>query len=468
MSRFSRHPDNNKINAKNKNCFRAARVTKTWLLLLLIIISVFGISCRNLVGIIIPQELPATEPSPLPTKSKEAAFTPTVRQNDFETLAVEEQLDIFEELWDIVNDEYLYEDFNGFDWQEAYEAYGALIEDGLSTPDFYLAMDEMLYSLGDEHSVFLDPLQVAEEELAYAGESDYVGIGVWLGAVPQRHRVVVYLVFPGSPAEQAGIRMHDTILLADGKPALDGEGYITEDILGEVGQPITLLVHTIGEEPRQITLKRAEVSSHIPVPHHLYTSPDGKHIGYILLASFTESGLDEQVQQSLLDMSQDAPLDGLIIDNRINEGGYDDVAGSVLRFFVDGVVGHFVNRQGQEALNVHLQDVAGSSQVPLVVLVGPETYSFGEIFSGILADQQRAYIIGETTDGNVETLWVYDFRDGSQAWIAHDTFQPLNQPDADWEQSGIIPDQEVPTEWDLFNMEDDPAVEAALTYFDQQ
>lgn len=468
MNRYTRLPDMENIGLNKSNDYRAARKTKTWLFLLFIVISAFGLSCRSLTGFINPREQQATALSSIPTQNNKAVLSPTPQSLAYAPLTTEEQLELFDELWHIVDDEYLYEDFNGIDWQETYNTYYALIANGLTTPDFYLTMDEMLYGLGDEHSIFLDPQQVAEEDLAYAGESGYIGIGVWLGAVPQRDRAVVYLVFPDSPAEQAGIRIHDTILLVDGKPVLDEEGFVTEDILGEVGQPLALLVHTIGEEPREITLKQAEASSHIPVPYHLYTSPGGKRIGYILLASFIEYGIDKEVEQALLDMSQDAPLDGLIIDNRINEGGYDDVAGSVLAFFVDGVVGHFVNRQGEEALKVRIEDVAGSSDVPLVVLVGPETYSFGEIFSGILADQQRAYIIGETTDGNVETLWQYDFWDGSQAWIAHDTFQPVNHPDADWEQSGIIPDLEVLTEWDLFTIEDDPAVETALTYFDRR
>ena len=60
------------------------------------------------------------------------------------------------------------------------------------------------------------------------------------------------------------------------------------------------------------------------------------------------------------------------------------------------------------------------------MLVGPDTISFGEIFSGILKDQGRATLIGETTSGNVEILWGYDFKDGSRAWIAHDTFKRNN------------------------------------------
>jgi hypothetical protein len=75
-------------------------------------------------------------------------------------------------------------------------------------------------------------------------------------------------------------------------------------------------------------------------------------------------------------------------------------------------------------------------------------------------------LIGETTGGNVELLWGYDFEDGSRAWIAHETFRPKNHPDQVWEDTGIIPDLEAPSEWDLVTLETDPAVKAALEYLD--
>ena len=102
------------------------------------------------------------------------------------------------------------------------------------------------------------------------------------------------------------------------------------------------------------------------------------------------------------------------------------------------------------------------------VLVGPGTYSFGEVFSGIMKDSGRAYLIGETTDGNIETLYGYDFQDGSRAWIAHDTFRPANNPDEDWEETGIQPHLTVPAAWDLYLLEDDPAVKAALEHLDTE
>jgi C-terminal processing protease CtpA/Prc len=85
----------------------------------------------------------------------------------------------------------------------------------------------------------------------------------------------------------------------------------------------------------------------------------------------------------------------------------------------------------------------------------------------VLQDLGRAYLIGEQTEGNVEILYIYEFTDGSRAWIAHDSFRPLNHPEQDWEKTGIVPDLVVPSQWDQVTLQTDPAVQAALEYFDR-
>jgi C-terminal processing protease CtpA/Prc len=193
-------------------------------------------------------------------------------------------------------------------------------------------------------------------------------------------------------------------------------------------------------------------------------TPDGKRIGYIILLTFMDGTVDEQVAQALKEMTADAPLDGLILDNRMNGGGSSLVLEPILGFFSSGNLGYFVRRSELSPLKINLNDINGSSTVPLVVLVGSGTASFGEVFAGILKDIGRAEIIGTTTGGNVEILWGYDFEDGSALWLANETFQPLNHPEQDWEQTGIIPDLSVSGEFDEFSMANDPAVLAAIQY----
>jgi hypothetical protein len=61
----------------------------------------------------------------------------------------------------------------------------------------------------------------------------------------------------------------------------------------------------------------------------------------------------------------------------------------------------------------------------------------------------------------VEVLRGYPLDDSSVLWIASETFDSAFS-DADWEQTGIVPDVEAFAEWDTFHFETDPSIAAAL------
>lgn len=411
------------------------------------------------------------------TPSPTASFTPTLLPSSTQTwlpgtptptpLPLAFQLQVFEALWQTVNDEYLYPDFNGLDWNAVHVDYRLRIEEGLSNADFYIAMADMIYSLGDDHSHFLTPEEKTAREVEYTGNLDFVGIGIILSAVPERQRAVIYVVFPGSPAEEAGLHIHDSILAVDGTPILDENGYLSQNMLGPEGTTVSVEVQTPGEEPHIIHIIRRHITGPVPVPYTVLTSPAGKRVGYIMVSTFMDSTTDDQVGAALEAMNTGDRLDGIILDNRVNEGGFEDVLIDTLQYFLSGVVGHYINRQSEYAFDLGKgKDIHGSQTVPMVVMVGPDTVSFGEICSGILQDTGRAFVIGETTEGNVELLTGYDFADGSIAWIAHDTFRPLNHSETNWEKTGIVPDLSMPVAWDLYTLDTDPAVNAALVYLD--
>lgn len=408
-----------------------------------------------------PTLAPTLEPTGATTRGPTATIAPT-------QLPTSLQLSIFEDLWATINDAYLYPDFNGQDWPAIHTTYAEWINTGLTNQEFYSAMSEMVNLLGDDHSVYLTPQEVADEDAEYAGNLNYVGIGALVGADPDNARAVILVVFPGSPAEEAGLRSRDSLLIVDGQDILDENGYLKDIVRGPAGTLVTLLVQSPGEQPRELTILRRPISGSLPVPYEVLTSPGGLRIGYIFLVGFTDSTVDEQVGQALQAMSADAPLDGLIIDNRQNIGGADTVVRPILSYFTSGVVGYFYSREEQRPLQIKLTEIDGSANLPLVVLIGQNTVSYGEIFSGVLQASGRAYLIGETTDGNVETLWGYDFEDGSRAWIAAESFRPANDPQADWEQNGIVPDLTVQAFFADFSLEQDPAVLAALGYFDSE
>jgi len=386
-------------------------------------------------------------PTPSPTPDNEA----TARH-----------LRIFTELWEIVHDEYLYPDYNGADWEGIGQEYRARVEAGLDDEAFWAAMDEMLAALNDEHSIFLSPAEATEEEEKRAGELDYVGIGVYTAALPpqngNRGYSVVLLVLPDSPAARAGLRSHDRILAVDGRPACcdaAGNDYLHR-LLGPEGSTVELRVQTPSESPRVVTVTRARIQGPLPVETRRLEG----NVGYILIATLWDETVVERVRRALEELAGEGELAGLILDLRINSGGSAVALQGLLALFGDGELGHFVGRRGEEPLRVKGVDAGGSQRVPLVILVGTETASFAEIFSGALQEAGRARIVGRTTTGNVETVYGYDFEDGSRAWIAQETFRPPSG--TDWEETGIIPDVEIELDWDEFTLEEDPQLEAAL------
>jgi C-terminal peptidase prc len=384
-------------------------------------------------------------------------------------LATTRQLAAFEELWGIVKENYLYRDFNGLDWEAVYQEFRPKIEAGLSDGGYHQAMREMIFRLGDDHSAYLSPKQALDDDQMRLGEVDYVGIGVRGMVVPEKSSLAVVLVYPGSPAEQAGIKMHDNILAVDGQPVINTDEGIRRNLLtGPEGSTINVTVQSPGEEPRTIPLTRQRVGGAQPLPYTVLTTPQGKRIGYIFMYSFTDTTMDDSIAQALNVMSTEAPLDGLILDNRFNFGGASDILLDTMNYFASGLMGFIVDRNEDHPLEVPGIDINGSQTLPIVVLIGDSTASFGEVFAGVLKNIGRAHLIGEQTDGNVEILSQYNLTDGSRAWIAAYTFRPPNPTNEDWEQTGIIPDQIVPSVWEEITQETDPAIHAALDYLDSQ
>jgi carboxyl-terminal processing protease len=133
-----------------------------------------------------------------------------------------------------------------------------------------------------------------------------------------------------------------------------------------------------------------------------------------------------------------------------------------MSYFTAGRLGRFVSREDSWTLRVQANPIHNSQTVPMVVIVDEGTVSYGEIFAGIMRDSRNAKITGQTSLGNVEVLNIFSFEDGSQMWLAAETFYPQHS-DENWEESGIVPDLEAYAEWDTFTFETDPSIAAALT-----
>ena len=393
------------------------------------------------------------------TMAPDSFVQPTLEPNT--EISQSQQLRIVREVADIVDDVYVYPDFNGKDWFEIETRYRDKVDAGLDTETFYVEMQNMIGELEDDHSFFLSPLEVQESEAELQGDIEFVGVGIYGNFDYDRGRVVVISTFPGSSAEQAGILPHDSILAADDLAVFDGE---FNRLRGPECSAVVATVQSPGQEPRKVVLVRHSIEGNVRIESRFVPTADGSRIGYIFIPTFFDETIPRQIEDAL---NAFGPLDGLILDLRMNGGGSSSVAHPVLSFFTSGRLGQFVSRFESRTLRVDADPIQNSQNVPLVVMVSEDTVSYGEIFAGIMRDSRDAKITGETSLGNVEVLHGYDFEDGSQLWIASETFFPEHS-DENWEDTGIVPDIAAFAEWDTFTFETDPSIGAALNLLGHQ
>ena len=247
------------------------------------------------------------------------------------------------------------------------------------------------------------------------------------------------------------MRPHDLILALDSVPVLER----VDDLNGPAGTTVTLTVQSPGSATRAV-----------PVTNWPLTSPPAvtaerlEPAGVLLITIHTLWDTNTAtLLQSHLKAQAETPA-GIILDLRTNRGGSEANLLGCLAPFTQGTVGQFVRRDGQRPLQVEGVNLNQSQSVPLVVLVGRDTSSYAEVLAGVLQSNGRARLVGDVTQGNVETIWPHDFEDGSRLWLAEETFRPV--VGAAWERNGVQPDYYLPLDWSEFTRENDPHLALAL------
>ncbi len=395
----------------------------------------------------LPPTTAAPLPSPIPTPTPLPTRVPTP-----DVLTLDERLQIFEEVWRIVHEKYLYTDFGGVDWEGLYPEYRARVLRAQSRDEFYAAMIDMVAQLNDNHSRFVPPAAVEAEDAIASGQEIRVGIGVIVQPKPDGG--FVQQVFPESPAARAGIRPRDRIVAVNGRPYAPSDG----DLQGEIGTSVRLTIARPGAKLRDVLLTRQEVRASI-LPYHRRFPGD---IGYISVPTLWVHDMGEQVSGALTDLVASGPLRGLIIDLRSNRGGWGEVLSGVLSHFVRGQVGVFFGRDHVRPLVVNPPagpDMRNLS-AGLVVLVDEETASYAEVLAAVLQAEAGAIVVGAPSAGNTETIYAHALRDGSRLWLAQEGFRLRNG--SDLEGRGVVPDVLLEVDWTRYSEDDDPQLLEAL------
>lgn len=301
-------------------------------------------------------------------------------------------LSLVDEAWRTIHDNYV--DPKGLDDREM--AYGAI--------------RGMTDAVGDSgHTSFMTAEEAKAADQSLSGS--FVGIGVQVSA-DDAGKIVISTVFPGTPAEEAGLKRGDHIVAVDGKSTADETvDQTVSRVRGPEGEQVVLTIGREGADDFTATITRREFD----LPLISWAMVPGTKVAMIRLEQFATGATD--ALKGAITEAKDAGATGIVFDLRSNPGGYvNEAVGVASQFVPDGIVYQSFDRSG-ERKDAEVEPGGLATDIPVVVLANGDTASSAEIVSGAIQDAGRGKVVGEKTFGTGTVLGRFDLSDGSSMRI---------------------------------------------------
>jgi carboxyl-terminal processing protease len=375
----------------------------------------------------------------------------------------EHQTRTFEALRKLLQDNYIYYETADTEWETLRNTYQRSMDAGLTSEEFAALLRELESDLPDGSMLYQSRAERIEGDIT--DTSTFQGIGAFVGFNPEPEPHIILLsIIKGSPAEQAGLKAHDSVFAIDGSPVLLEEGIAAVNrIRGPSGSSVKLSIGTPGRADRIVEVKRGQISSIGQLEAYQIV---GTNYGYLLFPPVAYDNMIQDMLGAMQTFTTNQKLEGLVLDLRIAGSSRGWPLEAMFTIFHDGVLGEFFNRKDSELIRLAGQDYFGSQSVPLVILTGKNTQGFPEIFAGSLQLQKRAIVVGETTLGGIETTTSYLLPDGSRIFLETTSFR---LPDGgDIGNNGVRPDVRIEAGWDEVLPNRDPVLNAAVEAFRKQ
>lgn len=377
-----------------------------------------------------------------PVSANESAIgSPTVA-----LLTARERADVFDDVWEIVNEKYYDSAFNGVNWRAVRERYRPQVGRVDSDQEFYGVLKRMVGELHDAHTRFSTPEERRERERLQA-------VSAGLAIFEVEGKPVVVWVEPNSDAARAGVEEGMIALTIDGKPIADKLAEARDRVAGSsTDRAVRLRIYRMlieGEPgtPLRLTLARADGST-IDVVVSRRVVPDAPVVtsrrlpsgaGYIKLTLW-KSPIRREFKKALRQLA-DAP--GIVIDLRGNPGGEAEEVEKIASYFFNSRVslGKFFSRSGR-AIYLRTSDDEEVYKGPVAILVNEGSGSGSELFAGVMQESKRAIIVGRRSCGCVLGISKYrKLKGGGELAVSEYGYQtPQGKT---FEGTGVVPNNPV-------------------------
>ena len=370
-----------------------------------------------------------------------------------------EGIEVFEQVWSTVKQNFYDQNFNGIDWNEKYFEYKTKIENCNNTDSLFHLLNKMLYELNSSHCGVGLLSELDKSVSPYIFSSGEIGIDVRI----IEDQIVITKVLKKSAADNANIKVGYIIEKIDGltiygieslvkfKPPFNYRNrkfHLTSEVLrllyGKANTNVKIDYLDKDNKPHSKILIRTERKNGISLGGGLpqaYLKSEScfisEDIAYLSFNAFNPADL-EHVLDNLGRVNSSK---GLIIDLRGNDGGSIDGMKLLLGRFVSErkKYGTFINRN--ERNEDFIEPIKKKYPGKIAVLIDEMSISGAENMAGIIQLFNIGTVIGMPTPGQM--LWGNGYLINDSIALAIPIYK-LEYPNGfNPENNGIIPDIEV-------------------------
>ena len=320
----------------------------------------------------------------------------------------------------------------------------------------------MVSGLGDPYSNYFTAEEYASFHESTSGL--YFGIGVVLNQDAKTKVITVRHVYPGTPAEEAGMKDGDILAQVKDLDISDMElAEVVTHIKGEEGSAVHLRLIREGEADYvEMDVERRQIE----VPTVQYQMLEGD-IGFIQISEFAES-TPEQFEEAITEM-QGNGMKSMIVDLRDNPGGVlQSVCTMLDDILPEGLVVYTEDKYGNRS---DYKSDKECMDIPMAVLINENSARASEIFAGAVKDYGYGTLIGTKSFGKGIVQTIIPLEDGSAVKV---TMAKYFTPKGNYiHEVGIAPDIELEYKYleesdETYNPMHDNQVQKAIEVLQQE
>lgn len=287
-------------------------------------------------------------------------------------------------------------------------------------------------------------LNTLDKNSTYVGGSDtnfsiylegtYEGTGIQVYN-DDNNNVVIYSVFEGTPASEAGLKAGDIIVKLNNKDTTNMTISDFSDLVKKQNGTFNITYKRDGKEDtvklKVDTVELKSVSSKV-------INRDDNQIGYIRTTIFANNTY-EQFKKELTGL-ENKNIDGLIIDLRGNSGGHLSAAEQIISLFLDSShpIYQIKSKDGQ---NKYYSTGKETKEYNITILIDSNSASASEVVTSALKEQYGASVVGEKSYGKGTVQELQTLPNGEQYKLTTKTW--LTSKGKIIDGKGIEPDYKV-------------------------